>query len=260
MSETICAVIVTNNRLKWLQPCIAACRSQTRALNEMIIINCGSTDGTREWLDGQSDLTTVHQANIGAAGGVRLGIQLAYDKGHDWIWVLDDDCLPDSDALLKLVEAIAARPSGKVFNSLCLAKENPARPTHGAICVRTNASDYLWGEYIYSAEAIRARADAHGMVDTIGGQLYLGTLFHRTVVENIGLPVTEFFLRGDEIDYGIRMMEAGYHIWSVTTSIVYHPGARIIYWKVLGKQLPCEMMSPTKRYYGIRNSIYIRKK
>ncbi|MBI1933772.1 MAG: glycosyltransferase [Ignavibacteriales bacterium] len=83
MNEKICAVVVTYNRLKLLQECIEALKNQTIKLDEIIVVNNNSKDGTTEWLDKQKDLTNIHQENLGGAGGFQNGMKEAYIKGFD---------------------------------------------------------------------------------------------------------------------------------------------------------------------------------
>ena len=260
MSERVCAIITTYNRLALLKQCVSDMRAQTSAPDEIIVVDNASSDGTQEWLDAQPDLFTMHQSNVGGAGAFKRGLAEGYARGCQWFWCFDDDCRADPNALKALRAAIAQLPNERVLNSFSLALEDVSRPTHGAVCLRTNASDFLSGEFVYTADAIRARAGERGILDSIGGQLYLGTLIHRDVIAKVGLPQPALFMRGDEIDYSLRIMQAGYHIWLVTDSITYHPAAPIVYLNVFGKRLPCEMMNSLKRYYGIRNSIYLRKK
>lgn len=47
----IAAVVVTYNRLDLLKECINSIRQQTRKLDEIIVVNNSSTDGTLEWLN-----------------------------------------------------------------------------------------------------------------------------------------------------------------------------------------------------------------
>src|SRR3990170_1109632 len=100
----IAAVIVTYNRIQLLKECINALHIQTRKLEEIIVVNNSSTDGTLEWLNSQKDLTTITQENSGSAGGFHTGIKAAYEKGYDWIWCMDDDAEPELNALEELTK------------------------------------------------------------------------------------------------------------------------------------------------------------
>ena len=44
------AVIVTYNRLKLLKECISAVLNQTKSINNIIVVNNSSSDGTPEYL------------------------------------------------------------------------------------------------------------------------------------------------------------------------------------------------------------------
>ena len=100
----ITAVVVTFNRCDLLVRCIEFLRKQTIGLNSIIVVNNGSTDGTKEWLDTQADLDIIHQENVGGSGGFYRGIEHAYKKGFDWIWCMDDDVYPEPDCLENLLK------------------------------------------------------------------------------------------------------------------------------------------------------------
>ncbi len=188
MDAQVCAVVLTRNRLGMLQQGIEHLRQQTHKLSGIVVVNNGSEDGTRAWLDAQADLISIHQEDVGSGGGFATGINRAYADGFDWIWVFDDDCIADFDALAFLMEATVTRPEGRVFNSLCVTNNNSALPMGGAVCVRTNSSNSSHGEFVYSTDELRARADERGTIDSVGGQFFLGTFLHRSVIENVGFP------------------------------------------------------------------------
>ena len=94
----IIAVVVTYNRLELLKRSMD-CLRQNKPLSAIIVVNNGSTDGTREWLDKQDDLTVIHQSNVGGSGGFYTGIEAAYAQNADWIWCMDDDVFPRADCL-----------------------------------------------------------------------------------------------------------------------------------------------------------------
>ena len=62
--EKIYAVVVTFNRLELLKRNIDSLR-QNHPIERIIVVNNGSTDGTREWLSEQSDLLVITQENVG---------------------------------------------------------------------------------------------------------------------------------------------------------------------------------------------------
>ncbi len=101
--------------------------------------------------------------------------------------------------------------------------------------------------------------DENGLVDSIGGHFYHGTLIHRSVIEQLGVTLEWLFFRGEEVEYGLRIMRAGYPILSVPASVVYHPEMSTVSLRAFGKTKFFEVMSPLKRYYSIRNSMWVRR-
>lgn len=95
----VVAVVVTYNRLNLLQRVVGSLKGQSKRLDKIYIINNGSTDGTKEWLDGQTGLNVIHQENVGGSGGFYRGIKEASKEECDWIWCMDDDVFPRENCL-----------------------------------------------------------------------------------------------------------------------------------------------------------------
>ena len=106
----IAAVVVTYNRLPLLKKCIERVRAQTTPC-DILVVNNASTDGTTPWLAAQKTagvlLARDTGENLGGAGGFNEGMRWAVEAGYDCLWLMDDDCLPEPDALEKLLEADA---------------------------------------------------------------------------------------------------------------------------------------------------------
>lgn len=114
----ILAVVVTYNRLELLKRCIKGLQSQTLKDFDILIVNNGSTDGTKEWIDSLSkEILRIHQGNLGGAGGFYAGQKYGYDNGYEWIWMMDDDGVPDSNQLSELLK-VAERYDKKNNRSL----------------------------------------------------------------------------------------------------------------------------------------------
>lgn len=241
----ITAVVVTYNRKELLRRCIEHLRSQTCALDNIIVVNNGSTDGTREWLDEQTDLDVIHQGNVGGSGGFYRGIQYAYEKGYDWIWCMDDDVCPEADCLERLLMQDEAQTG-----ILC-----PLRKQEGDIFLSEVKHFNLSNPFRSLHSEVLCSGDIEGKEEVpIEGIAFEGPLIKREVVKKVGLPNKELFLLYDDSDYGYRTVLAGYQIKLVTKAILnkekfFENEDRVTQVKK-GKW---------KLYYHIRNSVYFNQ-
>ncbi len=92
-SEThplISVIIPTFNGVNLLKETVESVRSQTFRDFEIIVVNDGSTDGTREWLQAQSDARWLEQENSGIATSRNNGAAAAQGA---WFAFLDHDDL-----------------------------------------------------------------------------------------------------------------------------------------------------------------------
>ena len=106
----ISALIPTYNRRSYIQRAIQSILAQTLPVDEIIVIDDGSTDGTAEEIARQfgERVRVVRQVNQGVAGARRRGVLEA--KG-EWVAFLDsdDEWTPDRNGALTLtIENIPA--------------------------------------------------------------------------------------------------------------------------------------------------------
>ncbi len=97
MSEkiTLSMIMPTYNQIQFIESAVASALNQTRDDFELIIVNDGSTDGTREWLEAFSHpkVSIIHQDNAGPAEAINTGIKAATAEYVTWI-SSDNICLP----------------------------------------------------------------------------------------------------------------------------------------------------------------------
>src|SRR5947209_6687626 len=108
------AVVVTFNRKALLEQNLAALDASKPKPDHVLVIDNASTDGTPEMVREKfpwADLRTLPE-NVGGAGGFHAGMQTAYDGGAEWIWLMDDDTIPQPDSLAKLLAARERVPAG----------------------------------------------------------------------------------------------------------------------------------------------------
>ena len=237
----IIAVVVTYNRQELLKRNIH-CLRQNKPLTSIIVVNNGSTDGTAAWLDQQSDLTVIHQSNVGGSGGFYTGMQRAYQQGADWVWCMDDDVFPRADCLEHLLAEAGRKDVGILA---------PRRLMEGKIFTHdfqeynlTNPFSSMYGKKL-SKQTITAPTE-------VKGTAFEGPFIRREVIEKIGLPNKELFIFCDDTDYCLRTVLAGF-------KILYVPSALMDKEKFFSNDTWSERSKKKKwkRYYQVRNSTYL---
>ncbi|MEO6404089.1 MAG: glycosyltransferase family 2 protein [Ferruginibacter sp.] len=231
--EKVIAVIVTYNRQKLLTECITALRNQTRAIDKILVINNGSTDSTESWLKTQADIEFITQPNVGGAGGFNKAIKTGFEKGYSWIWCMDDDGYPKSDALEKLLDA----------------EDGTLRLLNCAVINKNDKDSFVWktGKTTKRSEVTEKYIDGFG-------HPFNGTLLHRKIIERVGVPKQHFFLWGDETEYFYRITKTNnIPVRTITDSVHYHPPTAFSY------KTDWNYQNDWKLYFCIRNRFHIQK-
>src|SRR3954467_15790383 len=73
-------------------------------LDEVLVVDNASSDGTGAWLAGQGVVAETLPENTGGAGGFSHGLERAVERGADLVWLMDDDGLPEPKCLELLLE------------------------------------------------------------------------------------------------------------------------------------------------------------
>ena len=251
----IAAIVVTFNRKALLTHCLQALLAQSAPLWRIVIIDNASTDGTEAAL-GESGLLAqpiVHYArlpeNIGGAGGFAHGMQLAFDAGAAWFWLLDDDAMAEPNALAALLD-IAPQPE-HVYGSSAVFKEGE----HRLMCWPTVLTTYNadWPVVIRN----------HAILPSVSQVMmlpFIGFFISRSMVARIGYPEAAFFLYSDDVDYCHRVRQAGAEVRQVRDSVFFHPRPRDFVLHIAGYRVFCRRMAPERRYYVTRNRIWIARR
>ena len=120
----ISVVIPAFNAAKWLPRSVDSVRRQTRAPDEFLVVDDGSTDKTAEVCE-QLGVRRVSRPNGGLAAARNTGV--AHTSG-DWLLFLDADDRLAVDALERLA-ATAADSSAGVVYGFVLQRREPATET-----------------------------------------------------------------------------------------------------------------------------------
>ena len=237
------AVVVTYNRLELLRQCLDALRAQSVPCDILIIDNA-STDGTGAWAAGQSGLRYRNTgANLGGAGGFSTGIRWAAEEGYDRLWIMDDDTIPHPDALEKLLEADMLLDGNYGWlSSVVLWRD-------GSFCRMNEQLPMRYcGESFPLLKYGLMRAERASFVSMF---------VRRETVLQVGLPIAEFFIWGDDAEFSRRIsIRAGMPCYVVGQSQVLHATKNND-----GMSLATDADARIDRYwYSYRNEGYMLRK
>ena len=211
--KKIAAVVVTYNRKELLKENIVSLLNQTYKDFDIMIIDNASTDGTYDYI---KDLVDTNSSiiyentgdNLGGAGGFNVGIKKACLKGYERVWIMDDDTIPNNDALEELLNA--DRELNGKFGFL--------------------ASTVLWQDETWSKMNLLRTNEWHAFDDykiiekgivRINRASFVSIMINAEAVFDVGLPIKEFFIWSDDQEYTDRISKK-YPCYYVSKSRVLH--------------------------------------
>ncbi len=166
-------------------------------------------------------------ANQGSAAGYVAGFREAMATGLPFLWLLDDDNKP-RPGCLKTLRSAYADELGRASSALLAVVA--LRPEHFAGGVSARQLLTRWDSFggfhigdildklIHRWRGNRSRAMADRVV--LGVAPYGGMLFHRSLVERLGLPLLDFGQYGDDTEFTWRITSNGGRIVQVADALV----------------------------------------
>lgn len=239
METDTAAVVVTYNRLNLLQHCIDALRAQT-CRPDILVIDNNSQDGTKQWLDAQPDLQVFHmEENLGGAGGFCFGMRKAVTSGYPHVWIMDDDCIPEKNALEALLK------TDKHFGSVYGWLSSRCLWTDGSFC-RMN---------IQRVTPFRDISDFSADYTPAQMASFVSLFLRSETIRKFGYPIPEFRFWTDDWEYTRRISREKL-CYVVRDSVVTHAMARNTVVNIADDS--SERMS---RYlYFYRNDVYLYRR
>src|SRR6201992_2941095 len=197
---TVCAVVVTHRRPDELAKSLDALSTQSRQLDQLIVVDNDDDGRVRDLVAGQPIPTTYlpSHRNLGGAGGFALGILHALSFGADWVWLADDDGHPqDSRVLATLLACADKHRLAEVSPMVCNADD----PQRLAFPLRRGL---VWRRLVSELRTEAGQDLLRGIAS-----LFNGALFRATTLEAVGVPDLRLFIRGDEVELHRRLGRSG---------------------------------------------------
>lgn len=212
-------VIVSYNGLKFLGQCLRSV-FETRYPNfEAILIDNASNDGSisyvRELFKKEPRLTIIeNDKNLGFAGGNNMGIKFANGK---YVIFLNQDTKVDPDWIDKLVEVMESDEQIGICQSKLLSLIN-----HKLFDSAGDIVDYYGVSIRRGGDVHEEDKGQYDKLEEIFSARGAAMIIRKELIRKIGGFSSELLI--SDVDFCWRARLAGYKIFFVPKSIVYHVG------------------------------------
>jgi GT2 family glycosyltransferase len=251
---------------------------------EIIVVDNGSTDGSREMLKTLTGITLLlNKKNLGFARANNKGIKIAKGK---YILLLNSDTEIREDAVQTMLRFMDGHiRAGAVTCRLDLSDGAMDPACHRGFPTPWVSLTYLLGlEKLFPASRIfggyhmeyKNMAIPH-QVDCVSGAFFLARM---EAVWEVGLLDEDFFMYAEDIDWAYRFKQKGWEIWfnpeasilhkkkqsgrsslirsrAVTTEIYFHTYNWLFFKKHYAKKYGPLVSTPVNIYYWVR--LYLLK-
>ncbi|MDH3426142.1 MAG: glycosyltransferase [Acidimicrobiia bacterium] len=241
------AILVTYRRPSELGVMLDGLLNQTRRPDRLIVIDNSPSGETQAIAERSRDKGLAIDYlpapdNLGPAGGIARGMQhlMALANGNDWVVLLDDDDPPRSDWLLAELATFATS----------MLRQDPHTAAVGS---RGARFDRRRGRVVRVKDA---ELGGPILVDHIAGNKL--PLYNVQAIRDMGGFRSELFFGFEELDYGLRLSDAGYSLYAhgaVWRDANVNRRSRIA-------SLPKALIAEPgwRRYYSLRNLIDILRR
>lgn len=238
MSNKIVAVVVTYNRKQLLMECINSLLAQSYKDLDILIVDNDSNDGTKDYAMNISNGRVKYintEKNLGGAGGFQFGINEGVKRGYDYLWLMDDDSIPEPSALENLIKQSAELGNWGFLSSKTLWKDH-------TICKMNVPKTGIYSK-LQSFSGFNKRI----MMAT-----FVSFFVRADVVKEVGLPIKEFFIWADDLEYS-RRISRKYPCYFIPSSVVIHKCS-----SNNGSNIATDQAKRLPRYkFAYRNEVYV---
>jgi len=244
-SQPLVSLIILNyNQVEVTCALLASVQQLTYPSLEIIVVDNHSTQNPEPALMamGLPNLQfIVTNANLGFAGGNNAGIRQATG---DFLLILNNDTELAPDLIERLLEPFATDNAIGVTCPKIRFFDHPTVIQYAGYTPLNTYTGQAWA--VGSHQADRGQFDQPGPTPFAHGA---AMLVKRDAIERAGLLPELYFLYYEELDWCIRIREAGYVIYYQPSALVYHKESISV-----GKE------NPMKVYYQTRNRILFMRR
>lgn len=206
-------IVVTWNGLHVLRDCVTALAAQTLD-HELIVVDNGSRDGTREWLEQHAPQVTIIglSHNLGFAGGNNVGLRAATG---DQLVLVNNDTVAAPDFLERLVAPLADDEQvGSVAGVLTFAHQPETIASAGIVVGR----DALHRDFLALTPVAALPPQPVEIFGASGGAV----CYRRAALDDVGLFDERYFNYLEDADLAWRLRLRGWRCMLAPDAHIRH--------------------------------------
>ena len=210
--------IVISNYNGWQDTlvCLDSLQKQTFTDFEVILIDDASPNDSVAQLQNKLPPNTVflpQERNVGFAAANNIGMRRALDDGCDFALLLNNDTSVRPDFLEKL---LAETPAGAVSCPKMLFMDPPDEIwfAGGELDPKTGKVKHLGGHKKDGPEFAEKKQ--------VSFITFCCVLLPRAVIEKVGYLDETLFMYCEDVDYCIRLAQAGVPMWFLPDAVIHH--------------------------------------
>ncbi len=239
------AVVVTFNKCTYLKENLQHLLQQSYPLTTILVVDNHSSDNTPKYMYQMlSDYSQIKylrlSQNIGGAGGFHDGLQYLFENTDvDLAWLMDDDTMPTTDALLNLMKA-----DTKLAGHFGFLASNVRFTDNHAALMNVPRTTNDWNESL-NLGLIKVKTST-----------FVSFLVSRQIVTKVGLPIKSFFIWSDDTEYSERISQR-YPSYLVPESIIIH---KMKVNRGVSFNQENDLQRLPRYFYSFRNNLYIERR
>ena len=206
-------IIVNWNGRRYLEGCLRAVEAQTLPALDVVVVDNGSVDGSREMVTDRFPRARLIEngSNLGFAAANNIGIR---DSSAPFVATLNNDTEARSDWLERLLAPALSDPSvGMVASKMVFAHRPEMINSAGIALDKAGIAWDRLGGYLDRGG---------GAIQEVFGPCAGAALYRRTMLDEIGLFDEDFFAYLEDVDLAWRARLAGWKCLYVPDAVVSH--------------------------------------
>jgi hypothetical protein len=210
--EALAVIVVTHQSADHLRPLLAALQPQLRDSDELVIVDNASSDGTPEVARSLGAPLSVIETgeNLGFAGGCHVGADVTQAP---LLLFLNPDSQPQQHCLERLRETASAHPGWGAWQAAVMLADERINTSGGVV-------HYLGIGWAGDCE--RPASELPRNDREVAFPSGAAMVVRRSAWEQLHGMDREYFMYGEDLDFGLRLWLAGYGVGVVPNAHVLH--------------------------------------